>query len=82
MGIFTFFNRHLQQEEVISGQHGNLSVDDPHKFIGNSPLLAPHGAPTNPKWQTKFSSGLTAGIKHDQLYSSPSTTSKPVKIYF
>jgi len=86
MGLFIYLNHHFQQrqhyqQEMINGQRGSLSVDDPHQFIGNSPLLAPHGAPANPKWQTKFSSGLTGGIKQDQSYSSPSPMPKPVKIF-
>jgi len=82
MGVFIYLNRHFQQQEMINGQRGSVNVDDPHHFIGNSPLLAPHGAPANPKWQTKFSSGLTGGIKQDQLYSSPLNTSKPVISFF
>jgi hypothetical protein len=74
MGLFIYFNQHYQQQEMTNGQRGSLSVDDPRQFIGNSPLLAPHGAPANPKWQTKFSSGLTGNIKQDQLHPS----SKPV----
>ncbi|CAF2775873.1 unnamed protein product [Rotaria sp. Silwood2] len=78
MGIFIYLNRrHQQQQLIISGQRTSLNVDDSHQFIGNSPLLAPHGAPANPKWQTKFSCGLTAGIKQDQLYSSPIIAVKP-----
>ncbi|CAF1424816.1 unnamed protein product [Rotaria sordida] len=77
MGIFIYLNRHYQQQQLnMNGQRSSLNVDDPHEFIGNSPRLAPHGAPANPKWQTKFSSGLTAGIKQDQLYSSPIITVK------
>ena len=58
MGIFIYLNYHFQkQQQMISGQRRSLVVDDPHQFVGNSPLLAPHGAPTNPKWQTRFSSG-------------------------
>jgi hypothetical protein len=56
MGLFIYLNQHYQQH-YDSNYGPNLNVDDPHQFIGNSPLLAPHGAPTNPKWQTKFSSG-------------------------
>jgi len=78
MGLFIYLNQRYQQH-YDSNYGSNLNVDDPHQFIGNSPLLAPHGAPTNPKWQTKFSSGLTTGIKHDQLHS---TSIPPVKIYF
>jgi MFS family permease len=78
MGLFIYLNQHYQKQEMLNGQRASLTVDDPHHFIGNSPLLAPHGAPANPKWQTKFSSGLTAGIKQDQLYSSTLNTSKPV----
>jgi hypothetical protein len=56
MGVFIYLNQHYQQNYANNyGQ--NLNVDDSHQFIGNSPLLAPHGAPINPKWQTKFSSG-------------------------
>ncbi|UJR13741.1 hypothetical protein I4U23_000751 [Adineta vaga] len=73
MGIFTYFNQHYQ--EGRSNEQSNLIIDDPHQIVGNPPLLAPHGAPTNPKWQTKYSSGLTAGIKQDQTYSSPMSTS-------
>ncbi|CAF0753015.1 unnamed protein product [Adineta ricciae] len=69
MGLFIYLNQRFQQQ-IASDYGQNLNVDDPHQFMGNSPLLAPHGAPTNPKWQTKFSSGLTAGIKKEQ---SPST---------
>ena len=79
MGLFVYLNQHYQQQEVsIGGQRGSLTVQDPHHFVGNSPKLAPHGAPANPKWQTKISSGLTGGIKQDQLYSSPLNPSKPV----
>lgn len=75
MGIFIYLHRHYQrQQEFHGGQRASLSVDDPHQFIGSPPLLAPHGAPTNPKWQTKFSTNVTAGIKQDQIYSS-----KPVR---
>ncbi|CAF0739370.1 unnamed protein product [Rotaria sp. Silwood1] len=70
MCLFMYINkRHHQQ--IVSGYGQNINVDDPHQFMGNSPLLAPYGAPANPKWQTKFSSGLTAGIKQDQLHSTP-----------
>ncbi|CAF2326711.1 unnamed protein product [Rotaria sp. Silwood2] len=70
MGLFIYINkRHHQQ--IVSGYGQNINVDDTHQFMGNSPLLAPYGAPANPKWQTKFSSGLTAGIKQDQLHSTP-----------
>ncbi|CAF3553584.1 unnamed protein product [Adineta steineri] len=69
MGLFIYLNQRFQQQ-VVTGYGQNLNIDDPHQFIGNSPLLAPHGAPTNPKWQTKFSSGLTAGIKQEQLHST------------
>jgi hypothetical protein len=84
LGIFIYLNRRYQQQqqqEMMNGQRGSLSADDPHHFVGNSPLLAPHGAPANPKWQTKFSSGLTAGIKQEQLYSSPIIPAKTVCIY-
>ncbi|CAF0762968.1 unnamed protein product [Rotaria sordida] len=70
MGLFIYINKRHQQQ-LVSGYGQNINVDDPHQFIGNSPLLAPYGAPANPKWQTKFSSGLTAGIKQDQLHSTP-----------
>jgi MFS family permease len=56
LGLFVYLN-HRYQQQAASGYGQNLNVDDPHQFVGNSPLLAPHGAPTNPKWQTKFSSG-------------------------
>ncbi len=56
LGGFIYLN-HRYQQQIASGYGQNLNVDDPHQFMGNSPLLAPHGAPTNPKWQTKFSSG-------------------------
>ncbi|CAF3834765.1 unnamed protein product [Rotaria magnacalcarata] len=65
-------NRYQQQTET--GYGPNLNLDDPHQFMGNSPHLAPYGAPANPKWQTKFSSGLTVGIKQDQLHSIPITS--------
>jgi hypothetical protein len=84
MGLFIYLNQryqHQEQQNMISGHRTSINVDDPHQFIGNSPLLAPHGAPANPKWQTKFSSGLTGGIKQDQSYSSPSPMPKPVKIF-
>jgi hypothetical protein len=56
MGLFIYLNQRYQHHYANNyGQ--NVNVDDPHQFVGNSPLLAPHGAPTNPKWQTKFSSG-------------------------
>ncbi|CAF1111544.1 unnamed protein product [Rotaria sp. Silwood1] len=78
MGTFIYLNRRYHQQQLtMSGQRTSLNVDDSRQFIGNSPLLAPHGAPANPKWQTKFSSGLTAGIRQDQLYSSPIITVKP-----
>jgi hypothetical protein len=60
MGLFIYLNQryqHQEQQDMISGHRTSINVDDPHQFIGNSPLLAPYGAPTNPKWQTKFSSG-------------------------
>jgi hypothetical protein len=80
MGLFVYLNQRYQQQEILrgDGQCGSLTIEDPHHFVGNSPKLAPHGAPANPKWQTKFSSGLTGGIKQDQLYTSPLNTSKPV----
>jgi hypothetical protein len=84
MGLFIYLNQryqHHQQQQMINGQRGSLIVDDPHEFIGNSPLLAPHGAPVNPKWQTKFSSGLTGGIKQDQLHANPLPPSKPVSLF-
>ncbi|CAF0728189.1 unnamed protein product [Adineta ricciae] len=56
MGLFIYLNQRFQQQ-APSDYGQSLNVDDPHQFMGNSPLLAPHGAPTNPKWQTKFSSG-------------------------
>jgi MFS family permease len=56
MVLFIYLNQRYQQH-YASNYGQNLNVDDPHQFIGNSPLLAPYGAPTNPKWQTKFSSG-------------------------
>jgi len=75
MGLFVYLNQRYQQnQEMFLGQHASLSVDDPHQFIGNSPLLAPHGAPANPKWQTKFSTGVTASIKQDQMYTTTTTT--------
>ncbi|CAF3800809.1 unnamed protein product [Adineta steineri] len=76
MGLFTYFNRHCQEQELLNGQQKNLTIDDSHQFVGNSPRLAPHGAPANPKWQTKFASGLTAGIKEEQIYPPPTNTSK------
>ncbi|CAF1955346.1 unnamed protein product [Rotaria magnacalcarata] len=80
MGVFIYLNRKYQQQQqqqqITSVERASFSVDDPHQFLGNSSLLAPHGAPTNPKWQTKFSSGLRAGIKQDLLYSSPSVIVK------
>ncbi|CAF4869939.1 unnamed protein product, partial [Rotaria sp. Silwood2] len=39
--------RHHQQ--IVSGYGQNINVDDTHQFMGNSPLLAPYGAPANPK---------------------------------
>ena len=86
MIFFVYLNQRYQQQYANNYGQG-LNVDDPHQFIGSSPRLAPHGAPTNPKWQTKFSSGtipspsilsfpsfplgLTTGIKPDQLPSTP-----------
>ena len=56
LGLFVYLNQRSQVP--TEGGYGQaLVVDDPHQFMGNSPLLAPHGAPTNPKWQTRFSSG-------------------------
>lgn len=82
MGIFVYLNRNYQQQQIImSGQPISLNVDDPHEFIGNPPLLAPHGVPTNAKWQTKMSPGLTGTIKEDQVYVASSVTIKPVNIY-
>ena len=69
MGLFIYLNQRYQQQQMMNNQSGNLMVDDPRQFIGNSPRLAPHGAPANPKWQTKFSSGLKGGIRQDQLHS-------------
>ena len=57
MGLFIYLNQRYQHH-YASNYGENLNVDDPHQFIGNSPHLAPHGAPINPKWQTKFSSGI------------------------
>ena len=64
MGLFIYLNKRYhqqqqqqQQEQMMSSHHRSLNINDTHQFIGNSPLLAPHGAPANPKWQTKFSSG-------------------------
>ncbi|CAF3571774.1 unnamed protein product [Rotaria socialis] len=70
MIVFIYMNNRYQQQ-TETGYGPNLNVDDPHQFMGNSPRLAPYGAPANPKWQTKFSSGLTVGIKQDQLPSTP-----------
>ena len=80
MGLFIYLNRRYQQQQQMNNNNpgGYLNVADPRQYLGNSPVLAPHGAPANPKWQTRFSSGLKAGIKEDQFYSSPSTSSKPV----
>jgi len=56
MILFIYLNQRYQQ--YYANTYGqNLNVDDTHQFLGNSPLLAPYGAPINPKWQTKFSSG-------------------------
>lgn len=57
MILFVYLNQRYQlhYEEADRGQ--SLTVNDSHQFVGNSPLLAPYGAPTNPKWQTRFSSG-------------------------
>jgi hypothetical protein len=83
MCVFIYLNYRYQkqqnEQQMMSGQPRRLTADDPHQFIGNSPLLAPHGAPANPKWQTKFSSGLTGGIRQDQLYSSPTPIPKGVR---
>lgn len=59
MILFMYLNQRYQISYAAeSGYGASVSVDDPHQFVGNSPLLAPYGAPTNPKWQTRFSSGL------------------------
>ena len=60
MGGFIYLHQryhHDDDGQQPNGMQQNLSPNDPHALIGHSPLLAPHGAPTNPKWQTKFSSG-------------------------
>ena len=59
LAFFIFLNRRYQQQQQQYGDNYGqaLNVDDPHQYMGNSPRLAPYGAPTNPKWQTKFSSG-------------------------
>lgn len=81
MAIFIYTYRRYQKQQhphlTMHSQTTSVFVDDLHQFIGNSPLLAPHGAPTNLKWQSKFSTNLTAGIKPDRPYSSSiiSTTS-------
>ena len=83
MGLFIYLNQRYQQQQeqqqlpVDNNNRGSLRVDDPRQFINNSPLLAPHGAPINPKWQTKYSSGLKAGIRQDPI----SSTSKPVRYF-
>ena len=86
MGLFIYLNHRYQRQTVNSyGQY--LNIDDSHHFMDNSPILAPHGSPANPKWQSKFSSGkhliipylkffsfltgLTASVKPDQLPSTP-----------
>ena len=56
LGLFVYLNQRAPMS-TVGGYGQALVVDDPHQFMGNSPLLAPHGAPTNPKWQTRFSSG-------------------------
>ena len=78
MGLFIYLNRRYQQQQeqpMNNHSRGGLRVDDPRQFVSNSPRLAPHGAPINQKWQTKFSSGLKAGIRPDGTYS----TSTPVR---
>lgn len=56
MVLFIYLNKRYQQT-IVTGYGPNLNVDDTHQYMSNSPLLAPYGAPTNPKWQNKFSSG-------------------------
>jgi hypothetical protein len=70
MGVFIYFNQHQleqqqqqQQQQQQSNQSMNIDpthvfmINDSHQFVGNSPRLAPHGAPTNPKWQTNIAAG-------------------------
>lgn len=80
MGIFTYVNHRFP--DGIHGEQANFNVDDSHEIAGNPPLLAPHGAPANPKWQTKYSSGLTAGIKQESTHSTTPSTSKMVNQRF
>lgn len=61
MVFFIFLNQRYQQQYADNYGQG-LNVDDPHQFMGNSPRLAPYGAPPNPKWQTKFSSGTIFSV--------------------
>lgn len=77
MGLFIYLNQRYQQQQLLvdNNNRGSARVDDPRQFVSNAPLLAPHGAPINPKWQTKYSSGLKAGIRQDPV----SSTSKPVR---
>ncbi|CAF0952290.1 unnamed protein product [Adineta ricciae] len=59
VGIFTYVNHRFP--DGIGGEQRNFNVDDSHEISGNPPLLAPHGAPANPKVDP-FNS--TVDIKH------------------
>ena len=86
MGLFIYLN-HRYQRQTVNNYRQYLNVDDSHYFMNNSLILAPHGPPANPKWQSKVSSskhlitfyfkffsfliGLTAAVKLDQAPSTP-----------
>ena len=76
--FFIYLHKKSQQQDFLqqfapvaeSNPNGSFPVDDPHEFVGESPLLTPYGAPANAKWQRRISAELTGGIRLTPNYSS------------
>lgn len=50
-------SKYQQQDFLQQFTNETFPIDDPHEFVGDSPLLTPYGAPANPKWQRRISAG-------------------------
>lgn len=61
--LFIYLHQKYQHHDLFNQLQAdvtanrNCSIDDPHEFVGDSPLLTPYGAPANPKWQRRISAG-------------------------
>lgn len=51
--FFIYLHKKSQHEDFLH----QFPLDDPHEFVGDSPLITPYGAPANPKWQRRISAG-------------------------